>query len=354
MLLLNYKPVLHQPTGIGIYANAVLPALQKFEHILVPGGGSGGSKDRLKRLAWTQMQLPTLARKYKADLIFTPAPEGYLGDQAIPQILMVHDLRPLIHPECSMQTLYFKSWVPPLLRQCTHILTNSEFTAREINRSIGVSEDKITVTPLGYESEHFYFSESFQRLHDRPYLLHIGQAYPHKNLKRLIQAFDSIAHRFPDVDLLLLGKPHPSQTLRLQKLVAELNLSDRVIFKSYVPYTDLPNWYRGACAFVYPSLWEGFGLPILEAMACGCPVITSYGSGAQEVAMNAALLVDPYSLPELVDSITKILVSEYKQRDLQLRGIEHARLFSWSSTSSRISEVISRMTAIPGKACPLA
>ena len=353
MLLLNYKPVLDQPTGIGIYANAVLPALQKFEHILIPGGGSGGSKDRLKRLAWTQTQLPTLARKYQADLIFTPAPEGYLGYQAVPQILMVHDLRPLIHPEWSMQTLYFKSWVPPLLRQCTHILTNSKFTAAEIKRCLGVSEEKITVTPLGYASEHFYFSESFPRLHCRPYLLHIGQAYPHKNLKRLIQAFDLIAHRFPDVDLLLLGKPHPSQTIKLQKLVAELNLSDRVLFKSYVSYADLPNWYRGACAFVYPSLWEGFGLPILEAMACGCPVITSYGSGTQEVANNAAILIDPYSVSDLVDSITKILLSEYEQSNLRQRGAKHSRNFNWSSTSKKLFEVIFEKTAIPDKGYPL-
>ena len=349
MLLLNYKPVLHQPTGIGIYANAVLPALQKFEHILVPGGGSGGSKDRLKRLIWTQMQLPTLARQYRADLIFTPAPEGYLGDQVVPQILMVHDLRPLIHAEFSMQTLYFRSWVPPLLRQCTHILTNSQFTAAEINRYIGVSQDKITVTPLGYDPKHFYYSESFQRLHYRPYLLHIGQAYPHKNLKRLIKAFNSIAHRFPEVDLLLLGKPHPSQTIRLQKLVAEFNLLDRVIFKSYVPYSDLPNWYRGACAFVYPSLWEGFGLPILEAMACGCPVITSYGSGTQEVAKDAAILIDPYSVSDLVDAITKILLSEYEQSNLRLGGVKHSRRFNWSGTSKKLSEIISEKTAISNK-----
>ena len=345
MLLLNYKPVLHHPTGIGIYANAVLPALQKFEHVLVPGGGSGGSNDRLKRLAWTQMQLPMLAKKYKADLIFTPAPEGYLGDQAVPQILMVHDLRPLIHPECSMQTLYFKSWVPPLLRQCTHILTNSEFTAAEINRCIGVSEDKITVTPLGYDPEHFYFSESFQRLHSRPYLLHIGQAYPHKNLKRLIQAFNSIAHRFPDVDLLLLGKSHPSQTIRLQQSVAELNLSDRVIFKSYVPYADLPNWYRGACAFVYPSLWEGFGLPILEAMACGCPVITSYGSGTQEISEGAALLIEPRSINSIKSSLTDFLNSPHMGRVLSLKGLERASIYNWSSTQVDLTALLRSIAA---------
>ena len=132
MLILNYKPVLRQPTGIGVYANAVFPAFNQFEHILIPAGGSGGGKERLKRLAWSQFELPTLARERKADLIFTPAPEGYLGEQVVPQVVMVHDLRPLSHPEFSMQSLYFRSWVPPLLTQCRHIITNSYFTSSEI------------------------------------------------------------------------------------------------------------------------------------------------------------------------------------------------------------------------------
>lgn len=345
MLLLNYKPVLEQPTGIGVYANAVLPALQQFEHVLIPGGGSGAGKDRLKRLAWSQFQLPRLASKYKADLIFTPAPEGYLGDQVVPQILMVHDLRPLSHPEGSLQTLYFKSWVPPLLRQCHHILTNSNFTAAEISRRAGISENKVTVTPLGYDSDHFFLSESFQRLHHRPYLLSVGQHYPHKNHRRLIHAFNLASRRFPEIDLLLLGKPHPFETRQLHKLVAELGLSHRVIFKSYVPYADLPNWYRGALALVYPSLWEGFGLPILEAMACGCPVITSYGSGTQEVSGNAAMLIDPCSVSELVDSITAILISEKEQCALRARGIKHACLFSWITTSQKLSQIIAQKAA---------
>ena len=346
MLLLNYKPVLSQPTGIGVYANAVLPALQKFDHVLIPGGGFGGGTERLKRLAWSQLKLPRLASKYKADLIFTPAPEGYLGDQVVPQILMVHDLRPLSHPEGSLQTLYFKSWVPPLLRQCTHILTNSNFTAAEISRSAGISQEKISVTPLGYDSEHFYLSESFQHLHHRPYLLSVGQHYPHKNHRRLIHAFNVTSRRFPEIDLLLLGKSHHSETRRLHKLVAELGLSNRVLFKSYVPYADLPNWYRGALAFVYPSLWEGFGLPILEAMACGCPVITSYGSGTEEVSGNAAILIDPYSVSELVDSIATILLSKKQQRVMGVRGIKHASLFGWITASQKLSQVVAQMAAL--------
>lgn len=348
MLLLNYKPVLDQPTGIGVYANAVLPALQNFDHAFIPGGGSGGSQQRLSRLAWSQFQLPRLARKFKADLIFTPAPEGYLGEQTVPQVVMVHDLRPLSHPEFSMQSIYFRSWVPQLLRQCRHIITNSKFTASEICRATGLPKDKINVTPLGYDSAHFYPSDVGQRLHDRPYLLHVGQHYPHKNLDRLITAFNVIARRFPEIDLLLLGKSHPSETRRLQLLTSELGLSTRVIFKSYVAYADLPNWYRGALAFVYPSLWEGFGLPILEAMACGCPVVTSYGSGMEEVAGNNARLIDPFSVMDILEQTCELIDSEVSRDALVGLGLDRASQFSWHVTAQKAVMAIESVLASAG------
>ena len=344
MLLLNYKPVLNQPTGIGVYANAVLPAFDQFEHALIPGGAAASGKERLKRLAWSQFQLPRIAIKRKADLIFTPAPEGYLGEQVVPQVVMVHDLRPLSHPERSMQSVYFRNWVPQLLCQCRHILTNSSFTASEICRAIGVPEDKISVTPLGYDVDHFYPSELKQRLHHRPYLLNIGQAYPHKNLERLIHAFNAIAHRFPEVDLLLLGKPHPVESKRLKELTLKLGLSRRILFRSYVPYADLPNWYRGALAFVYPSLWEGFGLPILEAAACGCPIITSYGSATEEVANPFhSILVNPLSIDEITHALVSILESPARHLQLASNLVPPKNSLSWSATQRRTSDIIKKL-----------
>ena len=344
MLLLNYKPVLSQPTGIGVYANAVLPALQQLDHTLIPGGGSGSAKERVKRLAWSQLQLPKLARKLRADLIFSPAPEGYLGEQDVPQVVMVHDLRPLSHPGRSMQSLYFKFWVPPLLSQCRHILTNSNFTASEILRATGVSEEKISVTPLGYDSDHFCQMNEYRRLHHRPYFLNIGQAYPHKNLKRLIQAFNAIASRYPEVDLLLLGKSHPVESKRLEQLISQLGLSNRVIFKCYVPYADLPHWYRGALALVYPSLWEGFGLPILEAMACGCPVITSLGSGTEEVAGHKAILVEPTSIDEIQQALKEVLTMESMNLSAMSKaGLQYVTQYSWKNTNDMTGSLMTKL-----------
>ena len=341
-LLLNYRPVLRQPTGIGVYANAVLPALQELSHVLVPGGEEGTAKQRLKRLLWTQLELPRLAKRHKASLIFTPAPEGYLGSQATPQVVMVHDLRPISHPERSFQSLYFRSWVPPLLRSCRHVLTNSQFTAQEIQRCTGLPDSRITVTPLGYDDEAFKPGPPPPGSQERPYLLHVGQAYPHKNLRRLIQAFAQVASSYPELRLVLAGKPHPTETPVLQAMVRERGLQQRVEFRSYLPYVELPDLYRGASAFLYPSLWEGFGLPILEAMACGTPVITSRGSGTEEVVGDAAILVDPKSTKNLADAVRQLAEQPGLVSQFRLRGLERARHYSWSQTAAATRAVVSQ------------
>lgn len=346
-ILLNYRPVLRQPTGIGVYANAVLPALQELPHVLVPGGEEGTAKQRLRRLVWMQLELLRLAERHKASLIFTPAPEGYLGRQRIPQVVMVHDLRPITHPERSLQSVYFRGWVPPLLRQCRHILTNSHFTAREIQCCTGVPGDRLTVIPLGYNASIFRpdqfagaLSTESTDLRSLPYLLHVGQAYPHKNLARLIQAFAGIARRHPHLRLVLAGKPHPKESPKLRVLARNLGLLERVEFRSYVPAHELPDLYRRALAMVFPSLWEGFGLPVLEAMACGTPVITSFGSGTQEVAGDAALLIDPLSGKDLEDAMATVVEDCNVREQLRRRGVERASQFSWSSTGFKTAQVL--------------
>ena len=297
--------------------------------MLIPGGEEGTAQQRLKRLAWSQFQLPRLAKRHGASVIFTPAPEGYLGPQTIPQVVMVHDLRPISHPERSFQSLYFRSWVPPLLRSCRHVLTNSQFTAREIQRCTGLPDSRITVTPLGYDEQMFKPGTDTPDSMERPYLLHVGQQYPHKNLGRLIHAFAQLADRYPELRLVLVGKSHPSETPLLQGLVQERGLKGRVEFRNYVGYEELPDLYRGALAFVYPSLWEGFGLPVLEAMACGTPVITSYGSATQEVAGESALLVHPLDLSQLVSSIEALLEQPSLRYHLQELGLKEVKAYTW-------------------------
>jgi len=348
-LLLNYRPVLRQPTGIGVYAQAVLPALQQLPHVLIAGGEPGTAQQRVRRLAWSQWRLQRLARRHHASLIFTPAPEGYLGPQTIPQVVMVHDLRPISHPERSLQSLYFRAWVPPLLRQCRYILTNSCFTAGEIQRCTGVPLERIAVIPLGVDLQRFQpAAPPDPRQANRPYLLHVGQAYPHKNLARLIRAFAAVASAEPELQLVLAGKPHASETPRLHALVAELGLQQRVQFRPYVPSAALPGLMAGALAFVYPSLWEGFGLPVLEAMASGTPVLTSLGSGTEEAAGDAALLVDPWD-PGALAAALRNLITQPRLRDgLRQRGLERVRGFSWERTAQTTQTAVGAMLSALG------
>ena len=344
MLLLNYRPVLRQPTGIGVYANGVLQALLGLPHVLIPGGEEGTAQQRLKRLSWTQFEMPRLAKRHGASLIFTPAPEGYLGSQVIPQVVMVHDLRPISYPERSLQSMYFRAFVPPLLRKARHVLTNSRFTARQIQRCTGLSAEKITVIPLGYETEVFRPAPLSLESKERPYLLNVGQAYPHKNLKRLIHAFAQVVQHQPCVRLVLAGKPHANESRQLQLLVAELGLQHRVEFRPYVPYTELPDLYRGALALVYPSLYEGFGLPVLEAMACGTPVITSEGSGTEEVAGDAALLVDPVDVDALRSAILDIIYQQALRDQCRIKGLQRASQFNWEATGVATRNVLAAMS----------
>ena len=333
-LLLNYRPVLSQPTGIGVYAAAVLPALQPLPHRLVVGGAKGGARQRLQRLAWTQLQLPRLAQRHRASLIFTPAPEGYLGAQVVPQVVMVHDLRPLSHPGRDLQSLYFRAWVPQLLRQCRQVITNSQFSAQEIQRGVGLAEEAISIIPLGYDAERFRPEPPGENPagSDRPYLLHVGQAYPHKNLERLLQAFAPLAARVPELRLVLAGKPHPPTARALQRQVQSLGLGRQVEQLPYVPAEALPALYRGALALVYPSLWEGFGLPILEAMACGTPVLTSEGSACAETAGDAALLVNPWREGEIAEGLRALVDQACLRQELRARGLKRVQAFSWQNT----------------------
>jgi glycosyltransferase involved in cell wall biosynthesis len=223
------------------------------------------------------------------------------------------------------------------------VLTNSQFTAAEIQRCTGLQAERITVIPLGYDALHFTPGDPLGPIPLRPYLLHVGQAYPHKNLRRLIQAFAQVAPAYPELRLVLAGKSHPTETPQLKALAAELGLQQCVEFRAYVPYAELPDLYRGALAFVFPSLWEGFGLPVLEAMACGTPVITSAGSGTEEAAGAAALLVNPADSLELGEAMALLLENPAEITRLRQLGLERVGWMQWSSTAQRTLEAIAAL-----------
>ena len=354
-LVVNLAFVGKKPTGLATYANNLVPELKLPQTTLLasqsflarlPEAGhryrevpdnltyEQGKLGHLRRMIWTQITLPPLCAE--ADLLFSPVPEAPLGLRCA-SVVMVHDLIPLRFPRfTSPLTQYFRLYVPQVLRQASQIICNSQATAQDLVDFYQVPVTKITPIPLAHDANHFRVLDQ-QRGLERPYFLYVGRHDPYKNLVRLIQAFAAVTG---DYELWIAGAADPRFTPNLQAEVAELNLTHRVKFLDYVTYAQLPVLLNQALAMVYPSLWEGFGFPVLEAMACGTPVITSNRSSLPEVAGDAAILIDPFSPPAITAAMQQVADDSTTQTQLQAAGLARAAQFSWAKTAAATRQVL--------------
>jgi glycosyltransferase involved in cell wall biosynthesis len=296
-----------------------------------------GAKGHLKRLLWTQFQLDRIHHQLGANLLFSPIPEAPLFSRCR-YIVTVHDLIPLrFGKPFSRLTTYFRYYIPQVLRHAEHIICNSESTKQEIMEFFGIPESKITAILLAYDRSHFHPLN----LSTSNYFLYVGRHDRHKNLDRLISAFASLSDRL-DCELYLAGPSDPRYTPALKSQVEELGISHRVKFLDYIPYADLPMLINRAISMVFPSLWEGFGLPALEAMACGTPVITSHLSALPEVTGDAAILVDPYNVDEIADAMRSLLDSSSLRSQMRTSGLARAKLFDWEHTGRSTAAILSK------------
>jgi glycosyltransferase involved in cell wall biosynthesis len=352
-LLVNLSILFSQPTGISNYASNLVPYLNplnptlltaqnypKFDRYSIPNNltPAQGTKGHFRRLVWTQFELPKISQKLRSRLLFSPVPEAPLYANCR-SIVMVHDLIPVRFPKrFSPLTPYFRYYIPQVLQQAEHVICNSTATARDITDFYKISSNKITPILLAYDANNF--KKLNLPNNETPYLLYLGRQDPYKNLHRLIEAFAKISHS--DIQLWLAGSPDKRYTPKLQRQIEELGLRDRVKFLDYVLYQQLPILLNQALALVFPSLWEGFGLPVLEAMACGTPVIASNLSSLPEVAGDAASLIDPYNVGELAAAMKAIVEDGELRSRLSILGLERSRQFSWEKTGQATVEVLQR------------
>ncbi len=353
-LLLNFSVLMAKSTGISVYANNLLPAFQSLDPILfsvkpvlgfraqkIPAGLSPdfGYRGHLKRLCWVQQDLSRQYHQTNDGLIFSPLPEAplYSGCR---YVVTAHDVIPLRFPQYFPFHLvsYFRHYVGQVMTQAEHIICNSVATAQDISRFFKVPTSKITPILLAYDLQHFQHS-SYPVSN---YFLYLGRQDTYKNLARLIAAFGQIYKRQGEIELWLVGPKDSRYTPALMGQIQSLGISHRVRFLDYVAYERLPELLGGAIALALPSLWEGFGLPVLEAMACGTPVITANISALPEVAGDAALLVDPYSVSEIADAMHSVVIDTQLRQQLREAGIERARQFSWEKTGQQTVEVLKR------------
>jgi glycosyltransferase involved in cell wall biosynthesis len=235
-----------------------------------------------------------------------------------------------------IKRLYFRAFIPNSVRRSTRVIAISQSTKADIVGLLGIPSDKIVVTYIGVDHKFFRVQRNRTQLEDSlkdfglnpGYILYVGKLEPRKNLVRLIRAYDQSKNTIGKRKLVLCGSKGWGYT-EIYSIVERLGLRDQVIFTGYVPDKSLPIIYNGADVFVYPSLYEGFGIPVLEAMACGVPAITSNLSSLPEVVGNAGVLVDPYSTDAIGEALIDLLRHDDRRSELSELGLYRAKEFTW-------------------------
>ncbi len=291
------------------------------------------------RIAWEQAILPDVLRRLGADLLHAPAFVGPLMAPC-PQVITLHDLSFLRHPAFFKRAnrLYLRTMTPLACRRAAAVIAVSEFTAREAVALLGVAPERVYVITHGVDPrfrplppEEVARFRAEQGLPER-FILHMGTLEPRKNLVRLTQAFAQGAPA--DVHLVLAG----GKGWLYEAIFAEverLGVQDRVHFPGYVPAETQALWYNAADLFAYVSIYEGFGLPVLEALACGTPTLTSATTSLPEAGGDAALTVPPDDVEAIAEGLARLLADDALRADLRERGLAHAARFSWETTAQR-------------------
>jgi alpha-1,3-rhamnosyl/mannosyltransferase len=258
----------------------------------------------------------------------------------VPTVLTVYDLIPILFPEYSTARarLLFRCTLALALRTASQVIVVSQATGRDLTASYRLSREKLSIVPLAadpcFRCQPPSEVERVRRRYALPaeYLLYLGSNKPHKNLVRLIDAFSRLAPHISRVVLVIAGAWDVRYPESCQRAEA-LDLDGSVRFLGPVPDGDLGALYGGATAFVFPSLYEGFGLPVLEAMACGSPVACSDVSSLPEVTGDAALCFDPTDVEAIAGALHQILTDSRLRADLRSRGLDRAARFSWERTA---------------------
>jgi len=363
-IAINASLLDRRPTGLGVYIEHMIASLltlfgdddrvtiytsvperfvgvtrgsriQRISSHLEPRHGKPAA---LARLLWTQTLFPLAAKGH--ELIYNPTHHGVLWRRE-GQIITIHDLLPLHFPaQYRMQHVYFRIVLPRLLKTATAVVVDSEHTRGDVHRSYGTPLEKVWVVHCGADHvrPHSGVDVDLEEKYGlRHYILAVGASYPHKNVMRALDAFAVAKRSVPDLQFALIGGP--SDYLEsVKRYVGQIGLTD-VKLPGYVDHRDLPQLYSSAAAFIYPSLYEGFGLPPLEAMVHRCPAIVSRASSLPEVCGEAAYYVDPLVVDDMAKAITAVVGSRALQDELRFKGVQRAALYTWDNAAKRLLSV---------------
>lgn len=342
MIQVNGRFTGQRVTGVQCYAREIIEYFpnEEFKLLSPISSWSSGIKGHL----WEQLALP--GRLSNDDLLWSPGNVGPLSVNN--QVVTIHDLSTIEHPEWfSASFAKWYSWIlPKLVHRVRHIITESEFTRGRLVDLLGVPNNKISVIANGvannFKPESVEVIQHLRAKYNLPekYILYVGSLEPRKNLQRLFAAWQLLNKSDNRTHLVVVGATGHvfTQDSSIDTYI------DKVDYLGYVDAMDLPGIYSGAEIFVYPSLYEGFGLPLLEAMACGTAVITSDLAPLNDVAGDCAILVDPNSEQALSEAIEYLLNNKDIRMELSNKGIQHAARFDWENAASETWSLLERLS----------
>lgn len=371
---IDYTAAVHQTAGIGRYTFELVRTLARLVNgleaidyrLFVAGAGRDFKPAPLGRpfhwcptrlterwlgRLWYRLQLPLWIETWTGPLDLFHAPDFFLPPvrARTRTIVTVHDLSFVRLPETTMVGMerQLNTWVPLSVQRAGHVIAVSEATRQDLIELYQTPPEKITTLYHGVaesfrpvrDKAHLTAVRQKYRLGEDPFLLSVGTIQPRKNYRRLIQAF---ARLDPALSLVIVG----SKGWHTGEILAEVTrrrLDGRVKFLGFVADADLPALYSAASLFVYPSLYEGFGLPVLEAMACGTPVVASNVSALPEVAGQAGLLVDPYDVAALATALGRVIEDPDLHQFLAQAGLVQAQKFRWEETGQKLLGLYQRL-----------
>ncbi len=326
----NRQPIERIPPALIDLPRAVIPLNNRMWRLFVMSG-------LMLRPAWS-------APIRQCDVFH--GTDALIPAKMIPAVMTIHDLSTHRYPQhhTRLHRAYARVTLPRMAKQASLIIADSTATKLDIVRFLSVPADKVRVIHLGVDHQRFHpaDTESARRevadllKSDAPYILSVGTLEPRKNLAALLRAFAQT--HLGNLRLVLAGG-HGWGDSPMQEALRQAGILDRIQFAGYVPDELLPSLYAAAECFVYPSLYEGFGLPVLEAMACGAPVLTSNTSSLPEAAGDAAMLFDPLDSAQLARLLTEVSGNADLRSALRARGVQRAAEFTWDRTARETVEV---------------
>ena len=295
-------------------------------------------------ILWFEFAVKRALKKYKADVFLSP--DGYLSLRSqVPQVNVIHDLNFVHYPKDLpwSSRVYYNYFFPKFAKKAKHIVTVSNYTKQDLIDTYQVPESKITVAWNGANDVFAPLAEDDiahvrnHLTHDKPYFLFVGSIHPRKNVKRLIESYLKYREKDTSFDLVVVGEPmwkHNQELLALKH--------DSIHYTGHLTIQKLVRVMGAAACFVYVPYFEGFGIPLVEAMRCGIPLISGNLTSLPEVVGDAALLVDPFSVEDITNAMIQISENETLRNELARKSLERSVVFTWDKTAETIWEVIKR------------